>query len=136
MISLEISGGLLGAAGNVRAALAEAVAEAAADVEAGAKIAIQTGDKTGHIYKREGKDHQASAPGEAPATDTGNLAGSIQATPVDELTWDVGTNVEYAPVLEMGGVHMQARPFLAPAVEAEREALEEACAKALAKGIG
>lgn len=63
--------------------------------------------------------HRASAPGEAPATDTGNLAGSIGARMTGKLIGEVGSTAEYAAVLEFGGAHMAARPALTPAVKAE-----------------
>lgn len=37
---------------------------------------LTTGPKTGRIYRRRGVEHQASAPGQPPASDTGRLAGS------------------------------------------------------------
>lgn len=62
-------------------------------------------------------EHQASAPGEAPAIDTSNLANSItvEATGPTEVTIHVGA--DYAADLEFGTVHMAARPFVLPAVE-------------------
>lgn len=60
--------------------------------------------------------HTASKPGDAPNVDTGRLAGSIQVDPVDEVTFLVGTNVEYAPHLEFGTREIAARPWLLPAV--------------------
>lgn len=65
------------------------------------------------------KLHRASAPGEAPATDTGNLVNSIYARMTGNLMGEVGSNAECAPVLEFGGAHMAARPSLTPAVKAE-----------------
>ena len=38
---------------------------------------IQTGSKSGIVYKRKKGTHQASAEGQAPATDTGELVGGI-----------------------------------------------------------
>jgi hypothetical protein len=40
---------------------------------------IQSGSKTGRTYKRYNptRTHRASAPGEAPASDTGNLVSNI-----------------------------------------------------------
>lgn len=63
--------------------------------------------------------HRASAPGEAPATDTGNLANSIYARMTGKTEGEVGSNAECAPTLELGGAHMAARPSLVPAVRAE-----------------
>ena len=48
--------------------------------------------------------------------DTGRLRSSIthMAKPSDNAVY-VGTNVEYGPCVELGTVHMAARPFLKPA---------------------
>lgn len=94
---------------------------------------------TGRIYGR----HQASAPGEPPAPDTGRLRASISTnwtgSPMSRgivlgrakvedgvgrpgskrgmFTVVVGTNVEYANHLEMGTIKMAPRPFLRPAFD-------------------
>lgn len=65
------------------------------------------------------KLHRASAPGEAPATDTGNLGSSIYARMTSRLEGEVGATAEYAAALELGGAHVAARPALRPAVKAE-----------------
>lgn len=78
---------------------------------------------TGIVYTRRGISHQASSPGSAPAADLGRL--------MDSYTWqlgadargpyvDVGTNVDYAPALELGTSEIEPRPALRPAAEAER----------------
>lgn len=48
--------------------------------------------------------------------DTGRLRSSIthMTKPSDNAVY-VGTNVEYGPCVELGTVHMEARPFLKPA---------------------
>lgn len=48
--------------------------------------------------------------------DTGRLRASITYD-TDDTTMYVGTNVEYAPYVEMGTVKMQAQPYLRPAIE-------------------
>ena len=69
------------------------------------------------------KVHQASLPGQAPATDTGDLAAAIQ---VDDdkadtdLYADVVNGTEYALALELGSDHLAARPALVPALDAAR----------------
>lgn len=77
---------------------------------------LMTGGKSGAYYARpNGKMHQASAPGEAPAVDTGNLINSIQTRMESFYRGVVYTNAEYGPVLELGGRKMAARPFFVPA---------------------
>lgn len=72
--------------------------------------------KSGRIYG----DHQASAPGESPAIDIGNLVGSVQAEGESDISWVVNAGAEYAIWLEYGTVHMAPRPFMEPMAEALR----------------
>ena len=49
--------------------------------------------------------------------DTGRLRNSItNAVKVDEKAVYIGTNVEYAPYVELGTSRMRARPYLRPAI--------------------
>jgi len=96
--------------------------KAAFEIESDAKIAIQTGAKTGRAYNKKGKKgavrrHQASAPGEAPATDTGNLVNSGFVKKMQAARYRVGFSAAYALALEMGTVDIKARPFLMPAYD-------------------
>lgn len=68
------------------------------------------------------KLHRASAKGQAPATDTGNLANSIQAKPINRFLWEVAVGEEYGEILE----ERRDRPFLRPAVDEVRPAFEAA----------
>jgi len=63
--------------------------------------------------------HRASAPGEAPATDTGNLGNSIGSRMIGKTEGEVTVTAEYAAALELGSPHIAPRPFFAPAVKAE-----------------
>lgn len=96
----------------------QAVRETIFDI-ARRSVVLMQGPKTGYEYPRpNGRMHQASAPGEAPAVDTGNLFNSIKADMIGSKVGVVFTNVEYAPILEFGGAKMAARPFFAPATDA------------------
>lgn len=49
---------------------------------------------------------------------TGNLRNSItHQTDADEKAAVIGTNVEYAPYVELGTVKQKAQPYLRPAIE-------------------
>lgn len=67
---------------------------------------------TGKVYGR----HRASAPGEAPAPDTGRMVGATFATPVERIAGglrsQVVVNTEYAAGLEMGTEKVAPRPFI------------------------
>jgi HK97 gp10 family phage protein len=87
-------------------------------VEGTAKRSMSSGG--GRSYRRGGVTHVASAPGTAPAVDTGRLRASI----THELGRDsrglyarIGTNVRYAVYLELGTRRMRPRPFLRPALQ-------------------
>ncbi len=85
-------------------------------IEADIKVSMAE-PKHGRTYKRKGREHQASAPGEAPAVDYGALVNSIETVIEDDLHATVGTNQEQASVLEFGGAKVEPRPFLGPAFE-------------------
>ncbi|MBX6352954.1 MAG: hypothetical protein IRZ10_06420 [Thermoflavifilum sp.] len=72
----------------------------------------------GRTYRRGGRVHVASAPGSPPAIDTGTLANSTRAEPVDDLTWRISFATEYAFYLEYGTRDMAARPFAKPTRDA------------------
>ena len=78
--------------------------------------------KSGGLYLRSktGAPHQASAPGEAPAIDSGALVNSIQTTMDGDLSGAVYTNQEYAMFLEYGTTKMAARPFFSSNGEKSR----------------
>lgn len=83
---------------------------------------IQTGPKTGRIYRRRGIEHQASAPGEAPASDTGRLVNSITTNyEPDKLSGTIQFGTEYAPYLEYGTQKMEPRPFARPALDNQQD---------------
>lgn len=86
------------------------------------------------------KFHRTSAPGEAPAVDTGRLMNSIN----HQLTNDgmaalVGildlSNVKYGRFLEYGTARIQARPWLFPALEKNRKQIQARLAEAMQRGI-
>lgn len=74
--------------------------------------------KTGHLYRRRGAVHQASAPGEAPASDTGTLVSriTVDTSDLSALVVRVGAHTNYAAYLEFGTRRMAARPFMRPAL--------------------
>lgn len=81
-------------------------------VEARAVELIMEPPKSGKIYRKRGVTHQASAPGEAPANDTGRLVNSrridlFQAELRQRLTFSTA----YALALEVGTKNMEARPY-------------------------
>lgn len=88
------------------------IREIAFGIEAQMKL-LMTGAKTGREYVRRGRIHVASAPGEAPAVDTGNLFNSIQTVIKSPLEAEITISAEYAEVLEFE----KDRPFVRPAID-------------------
>tara|TARA_R100001224_G_scaffold66993_1_gene40388 strand:- start:439 stop:888 length:450 start_codon:yes stop_codon:yes gene_type:complete len=78
---------------------------------------IQSGPKSGRVYQRYNptRTHKASAPGEAPASDTGNLVRNIRVNQKSQDIVTVESRAHYSKFLEYGTSKMQARPFLFPA---------------------
>jgi len=86
------------------------------------KDAIESGPKTGRLYRRGNVEHQASAPGEAPATDIGTLANSLVVKRVAKLTREIW-GILYGFWLEFGTTTLLPRPFVRPAVDKNRDKL-------------
>ena len=76
----------------------------------------QRGPASGVTYEKYAprRTHTASAPGEAPATDTGRLASSVIYTKTGPMSAEVSTDVEYGPWLEWGTQNIAPRPNWRP----------------------
>lgn len=65
--------------------------------------------------------------------DTGRLRNSITHVQMDEETEVIGTNVEYAPHVELGTYKQRAQPYLRPAAENHGEEYRQVIASELRK---
>lgn len=91
------------------------VTEGAADVMAeNMKKSILTGAKSGQQYFSNGRRHQSSSPGQAPANNTGALVRSIKVKK-NGRNATITISKDYAIYLEFGTSKMRARPFIIPA---------------------
>tara|TARA_R100000426_G_scaffold47896_1_gene35591 strand:- start:165 stop:578 length:414 start_codon:yes stop_codon:yes gene_type:complete len=91
---------------------------------------IQSGAKSGVMYGK----HQASAPGQAPATDTGFLQSNIVLNiEASGLVANVESRAKYSKFLEFGTVKMKARPFMFPALEENKPKIRRLFAKVKGK---
>lgn len=105
----------------------EAITDIVTDTHAMAIAGIEGGPKSGRTYTRGGVTHQASAPGQYPASDSGRLVGSIrmEMPQVGNVTGRVGTAVAYGPMQEFGTSRMAARPWLLPSFERAKIGVEK-----------
>jgi len=89
---------------------------------------IQTGAKSGVIYQMYNprREHRASAPGQSPASDTGNLVNKIIVKQKNRNTVQVQSNANYSAYLEYGTSKMEARPFMLPAFEKSKKPIMNA----------
>jgi hypothetical protein len=119
--------GSLEALAVVRARVTEAGLEKAAET---LKDAIHDSlDHAGHgrFYpsrKGDGTLHQASAPGEPPAPDLGELRDDVQVVRLSPEEIAVGFNDPRSTWLELGTDTIAPRPFMHDAIEAAIPAME------------
>ena len=97
-------------------------------IRAEAVKSIQSGAKSGIVYEKYNprRSHRASAPGQAPASDTGNLVSKIRVKQKNPNTTIVESGADYSAFLEYGTSKMQPRPFLFPAFEKSKEKITQA----------
>lgn len=97
---------------QVRRGAAAGVLRGIGLVERHAVRLITSPPKTGRIYRRRGVAHQASAPGQAPASDTGRLVASRRVIILEAgLRGRLTFGTEYALPLEVGTINMEPRPY-------------------------
>ena len=158
---------LASASADIRQAVADqinaGVYAAAQQIRTEAIKSIQDGEKTGRIYNRGSSKkvvgtkvsfgsggasaggairkgfHQASAPGEAPASDTGALAsrGIVAALsgPGEATATAGGNGVIYASMLEFGTSRIAPRPFMIPALEKSKDWIVSRLQEAVRLGL-
>lgn len=110
-------------------------------------VASMTGPKSGRVYKRRARRkngrprlHRASAPGEAPARDTGTLANAVGIRQIGNMSWEVYVKQpasKYAAALEFGSPRrrLAPRPFMRPALERVRKPFVAAIERELFGGL-
>lgn len=109
---------LLGLRRGADARVARALMQAGHDIEMDAELSITRGSISG-------PGHIPSAPGEPPNADTRFLDGNIEtklerpAPPKVSVT----SHAPYSAALEYGTEKMEARPYMRPALEKNREAI-------------
>lgn len=129
---------------SVRPAVLRSLRRGGLKIENSAVEGIIDPPKTGRIYKsrhRKGAVHQASAPGEFPAADSGRLHQSITTTVVQNdntrIAVETAANTPYARALEYGfdEHNLAPRPFMGPSYHEHREAIKDEVTLAVAQAI-
>lgn len=113
---------------TIKASVVRALRSLVEALEDEARSRILTGAKTGRLYHRSNprRLHQASAPGQSPANDSGKLAASIEAD-VDPKEFNLNLSAgAAAKELEYGTHKMAPRPFLVPTILAFRRRFADA----------
>ena len=93
------------------------LAAAAAEMHGHAVKRIQSNSGSGRSYRRGGRTHVASSPGEYPNADTGGLVRSM-GWYSSGLSAYFFSGVKYARMLEFGTSRIAARPFMRPTYKA------------------
>ena len=103
-----------------------------------AKASIHSHSSSGRTYEKYNprRTHTASAAEQPPNTDTGYLANNIYLEiDADGLGADVESRAEYSECLEFGTSKMRPRPFLQPALEANRRKIIRMFARLKSRGV-
>ena len=109
-------------------------------------VTMANDTKSGRIYIKHdagadpaGRRHQASAPGEPWANDTGNALGNTdtryEGTNETFVRGVVSLDFPYALHLELGTERMSPRPMAVPALENRRQKIINNIRKAVKRGI-
>lgn len=131
----ELSAAIAAMGLNVEQVLGDAVLETATSIATDVKTAIHQGTPRGKSYSRGKRAmHVASAPGQAPASDTGRLVGSIYTEMSGPLTATSGSPLAYSYHLEFGTRRMAPRPVWMKMVKAN-EGTFRASVKARLTGL-
>jgi len=111
---------------NAEEVTLQVVTDLVADTHALAVAGIEGGPKSGRVYRRGNVSHQASAPGQYPATDTGRLASAVKMVlpTAGKIEGQVGTNAAHGKHLELGTSKMAARPWLLPSFKKAKIGVE------------
>ena len=97
-------------------AVVDTINDIADDTKQFAVDGIKSGPASGRTYKRGTVTRTASAPGQFPMSDTGQLMGNIRSIEASKsrLQAVIGTDIKYGAHLEFGTSNMEARPWLMP----------------------
>lgn len=121
-----------GLTGSTRAAV-----EAGANAWRSALLQTLKGSRSGRIYRVPGtqRTYQASAPGEAPASVTGDLRTSYEVVVVSDSEAQLGSILDKALWLEEGTTRMAARPHLGVSFHNNQKQITDQMIAAFTRGF-
>jgi hypothetical protein len=100
---------------DIREALLDVVETESAELFSEALARVRRSSGGGRAYRRGGRLHRASAPGEPPASDTGELARTVRRKVFrQDLAASVSVAARFGFMLESGTRHIRPRPWLVP----------------------
>jgi HK97 gp10 family phage protein len=113
-----------------------AIQTTAQKVRSDAIKSISREQSTGIVYQKSNpnRTHVASAPGDPPNTDTGELVRSIIVVNQGQSS-KVGTELDKGAWLEFGTVDMAPRPWLMPALRSNERFLIDEVEKAIQRAV-
>ena len=109
---------------NTRGAIHDALYDIGRENVRYTRALILDRNKTGRIYIINGRRHQASAPGEAPANLSGRLMRSVDYVVRGFTQMEFGDRVPHGRFLELGTDRIDPRPHLSRTIqERQKEAI-------------
>lgn len=78
-----------------------------------------------------GAGHIPSKPGEPPSADTHVLDRAIETNQITKLKVEVSSNAPYAAALEFGTSRIAPRPYMAPALQKNKERITQRLAQTI-----
>lgn len=118
---------------RIKLAAEDGIVDATTEVYEEVLHLVQDTKKSGRVYKKtNGRQHQASAPNESYASDTGNALRNTK-TKEKNLVGEVSADYEYALALELGTRKMAPRPTLRRALDNKRKDLHKIVSRPISK---
>lgn len=137
----ELIDGLLAIDQHFAAELSDVVNATGLELRGDIIKRYQRGPASGRTYQKHKprRTHQASAPNEAPMTDTGRLQGGTLFDKTGPASVKVFNVIEYAAALEYGSTisrgRIAPRPAWRPAIEKMRPLFEKRVNRAIAEAV-
>ena len=125
---------------NTKEGIRRGLLDVAPEIEREVVRRIKSPPKTGRLYSFNGRIHQASAPGEAPADLTGQLAESVGSEVTSPTQLVIGDDISapHGEWMEFGTTdgRIAPRPHLKPAALSKAREVEQAINRGVKRELG